>query len=162
MRTLLIIIMSFVMALPSSAQVPQVPKGPFQQFDPAKFQAMMESFITKEAALTPQEASKFFPIYREYQTKQRSLFGQTRRLRKIKPTDEKGCREAIMKLDEIEIQTKELQQQYRKKYLKILPASKVYDIITAEEKFHRMCMDNASKKMGWQLPPSHHHRTHNK
>lgn len=158
MRAILIIMMSAVMALPLSAQGPQEQQGAFRQFDPAKFQVMMESYITKEAALTPQEASNFFPIYREYQSKQRSIFGQARRLRKIKPTDEKGCREAITKLDELDIQIKELQQQYRKKYLKVLPASKVYDIITAEEKFHRMCMDNASKKMGWKQPPFHQHK----
>ena len=43
----------------------------------------------------------------------------------------------IQKSDECELQLKEIQQQYHKKFMKVLPASKVYDVLRAEEKFHR-------------------------
>ena len=38
-----------------------------QKFSPEKFQADLENFITNEAGLTAEEASKFFPLYREMQ-----------------------------------------------------------------------------------------------
>ena len=36
-----------------------------QQFSPEKFEAQMQEFITKEAKLTPEDATKFFPLYKE-------------------------------------------------------------------------------------------------
>ena len=119
---LFILLMSLTQA---SAQFGNMPK-----FDPQQFQANMEQFITTEAALSPKQAEAFFPVYREMQKKQRVLFDQQRRLRA-------GCRDAIQKSDDCELQLKEIQLQYHKKFMKILPASKVYDVLRAEEKFHR-------------------------
>ena len=126
---LFILLMSLTQA---SAQFGNMPK-----FDPQQFHANMEQFITTEAALSPKQAEAFFPVYREMQKKQRVIYDQQRRLRHIKPTDEAGCRDAIQKSDECELQLKEIQQHYHKKFMKILPASKVYDVLRAEEKFHR-------------------------
>lgn len=110
---------------------------PEPKFDPNRYNAELQQYITREAALSPQEAAKFFPLYREMQQKQRILFQQVHRYKRIKPTDEKSCRENIKKCDELDVQIKELQQLYHNKFLKILPASKVYDILKAEDKFHR-------------------------
>ena len=52
-------------------------QGP-RPFDPAKFQADLEQFITMEAALTPQEAADFFPLYREMRKKQMVFFDDDR------------------------------------------------------------------------------------
>ena len=71
-----------------------------QKFSPEKFQADLEQFITKEACLTPQEAAKFFPIYREMQGKLRVIYDLQRKLGKVKPADEKGCEQAIRQRDE--------------------------------------------------------------
>lgn len=111
--------------------------NPKPKFDPNRYNAELQQYITREAALSPQEAAKFFPLYREMQQKQRILFQQVHRYKRIKPTDEKSCRENIKKCDELDVQIKELQQLYHNKFLKILPASKVYDILKAEDKFHR-------------------------
>lgn len=107
------------------------------KFDPERYQADLEQFITSEACLTPQEAAKFFPVYREMMKKQHGMLQQLRKYRHYKPADENGCREAILQKDEVDIQTKELQQQYHQKFLRIIPASKLYDVIKAEDKFHR-------------------------
>ncbi len=110
---------------------------PEPKFDPNRYNAELQQFITREAALSPQEAAKFFPMYREMQQKQRALFQQMHRYKRIKPTDEKSCREMIKKCDDLDVQIKELQQLYHNKFLKFLPAGKVYDILKAEDKFHR-------------------------
>ena len=87
--------------------------------------------------MTPQEASDFFPVYKEMQKKQRALYDRQRQIAKIKPVDEKGCEKAIREYDNIEIELKRVQQAYHLKFLDVLPASKVYDVIKAEYRFHR-------------------------
>lgn len=106
-------------------------------FNPAKFQADMEAFITKEACLSPKEAAKFFPVYRQMMKKQRSLFDEMRRYRLINPKDNRACSEAIRQQDELDLQIKLLQQEYHSRFMTILSPSKVLSIIKAEEKFHR-------------------------
>lgn len=106
-------------------------------FNPAKFEANLEQFITVNACLSPSQAASFFPVYRQMMKKQRALFDEMRRLRMINPKDNEACEEAIRKQDELDIQIKQLQQEYHGKFLMMLPANKVLSIIKAEEKFHR-------------------------
>lgn len=111
-----------------------------QKFSPEKFQADLEQFITQEASLTADEAAKFFPIYREMQSKQRAVYKQMKDLGKNKPTDEKACRKAVEKRDELELEQKRICQSYHVKFFEVLPASKVYDVIRAENRFHRRAL----------------------
>lgn len=106
-------------------------------FNPAKFEADLEQFITVNACLSPSQAASFFPVYRQMMKKQRTLFDEMRRLRMTNPKDNEACEEAIRKQDELDIQIKQLQQEYHGRFLMMLPANKVLSIIKAEEKFHR-------------------------
>ena len=106
-------------------------------FNPAKFEADLEQCITVNACLSPSQAASFFPVYRQMMKKQRALFDEMRRLRMINPKDNEACEEAIRKQDELDIQIKQLQQEYHGRFLMMLPANKVLSIIKAEEKFHR-------------------------
>ena len=106
-------------------------------FNPAKFEADLEQFITVNACLSPSQAASFFPVYRQMMKEQRALFDEMRRLRMINPKDNEACEEAIRKQDELDIQIKQLQQEYHGRFLMMLPANKVLSIIKAEEKFHR-------------------------
>lgn len=121
-------------------------------FDPKRFEAELEQYITTNASLTPQEASKFFPVYRQMMRKMRSCFDEMRRYHFVNPTDEKGCAEAIRRQDELDIEMKQLQQEYHSRFLYILPASKVLRIIKAEEKFHRQAFKRA--RQGRQERPN--------
>ena len=108
------------------------------KFSPEKFQAELEQFITKEACLTPQEAASFFPVYREMQKKQRAIFERQRQLGKVKPLDERECEKAIRQRDENELEQKRILQVYHDKMLSVVSASKLFDVIQAEDRFHRM------------------------
>lgn len=112
-------------------------------FDPKRFEAELEQYITIHASLTPQEASKFFPVYRQMMKKMRSCFDEMRRYHFVNPADERGCAEAIRRQDELDIEMKQLQQEYHNRFMYILPASKVLKIIKAEEKFHRQAFKRA-------------------
>ncbi len=116
-----------------------------QRFSPERFEAELQQFIVAEASLTPQDAAKFFPIYKEMQRKMRALYDRQRQLAKIKPQDEKGCQKAIRDRDDIEVELKRIQQSYHNKFLDMLPASKVYDIIKAEDRFHRRMLRRWSR-----------------
>ena len=109
-------------------------------FDPAKSQADLERFITVEACLTPSEAAAFFPVYREMLRKQRALYDNMREGRHIKPDTEESAKKAIAEMDRIEIEIKQLQANYHSRFLTIIPARKLYNVIKAEGKFHRMAM----------------------
>ena len=111
-----------------------------QKFSPEKFQAALEQFMTTEANLTADEAAKFFPIYREMQSKQRAVYKQMKELGKNKPADEKACRKAVEKRDELELEQRRIAQSYHVKFFEVLPASKVYDVIKAENRFHRRAL----------------------
>ena len=76
--------------------------------------------------------------------KQRCLYNKKRDLGKEKPANEEGCAAAIRERDKLEIELKQLEQCYHKKMIQVIPASKVYDCINAENRFHRKMMK------GWQ------------
>ena len=120
-------------------------QGQQQKFSPEKFDAELQEFITNEAKLTPQEAAKFFPIYREMQTKQRALFERQRNMVFIRPQDEAGCLKAIRERDEIEVEMKRIQQTYHERFLEFLPASKLFNVIKAEDHFHRHMLKKFSR-----------------
>lgn len=109
-----------------------------QKFDPAKFDAEQQQFITKAANLTDQEAARFFPLFREMQKKQRAIYERQRKLGFKKPADEKGCAESIRQHDQIDLELKQIQQTYHNKFLRVIPASKLYDVLQAEDHFFRM------------------------
>ena len=120
-----------------------------KKFSPEKFDAELEEYITREANLDGQEASRLFPLMREMHNKQRSVYQRMRKLGKTKPADDAGCEEAIRELDKCNLELKQLEQCYHKKMLQVVSASKLYDVIKAEMHFHRKMMK------GWQQKNSH-------
>ena len=125
---------------PQFGQAPQGFGQQQQKFSPEKFQADLEQYITKEACLTPQEAAKVFPVYKEMQAKQRTVYERQRQLGFGKPADEKGCEKNIRQRDEYDLELKRIQQTYHNKFLSIISASKLYDVINAEDRFHRQML----------------------
>ncbi len=119
-------------------------QGP-HKFDPKRFDADMQQFITVEAGLTPMEASHFFPLFKEMQDKQRVLFDKMQTYRCIDTSDDKVSLNAIKKMDQIDIEIKELQKQYHLKFCKVLPPGKVLKVLKADEKFHRIVFRRMAK-----------------
>lgn len=132
-----------LMMLLAVASLNVAPQG-HNRFNPAKFKADLEKFITVEACLTPREAAAFFPLYDEMNNKQRVLYDKMRELRRMKPIDEERCKKVIAEIDQLEIEIKQLQSNYHARFLSIISASKLFDVIKAESKFHRQAMRNAA------------------
>jgi hypothetical protein len=72
------------------------------------------------------------------QAKQRAIYA--RMYKKEKPSGDAKCAEAIANYDKANIELKQLDQTYHKKMMKVVPASKVFDAIRAENDFHRNMM----------------------
>jgi len=106
-----------------------------EKFSPEKFKQELKEYITKHAQLTPQEAAKFFPLYEELQSKKRALFEKNKI--KHRPKDEQSCKAAIRQKDENEIKAKKLEQQYHEKFMHVISAQKLFEVIRAENEFHR-------------------------
>ena len=124
-------------------------QGKKEKFNPQKFQAELETRIIEEANLTQQEAAKFIPVYREMSKKQHQLYKQLKSYRRLDNADEDAYKKAIVSTDDIEVKLKKIQQQYHQKFLNILPASKVYNILRIEQRFHRQ---EFSKKISREHP----------
>ncbi|MBR1547566.1 MAG: hypothetical protein IJ637_02425 [Prevotella sp.] len=117
-----------------------------QKFSPEKFETDMMEYITREAKLSQQESGVFFPLLKEMHTKQREVYGRMRELGKNRPADEKAFAESVKQVDKLNIELKQIEEKYHQKMLKVVAASKVYDAIKAENRFHRQMMKN------WQKP----------
>ena len=143
MKRYTVILFSMLLTLMVSAQDQK-------KFSPEKFQADLEEFITKEAHFDQQEAAKFFPLLRELQAKQRAIYGRMRQT--PKPGDDAKCAEAIREWDKANIELKQLDQQYHKKMMQVVPASKLFDAIMAESRFHRKMMKGWRDQNG-PFPP---------
>ncbi len=125
------ILMAFTMTL--SAQ-PAGRQGE-HRFDPVKFQQMVEKSITKYAKLTSDEAKAFFPLYNEMRQKQRDLGKQIQDLKKQQC--DKDCAKTILKIKRMQVEMWQLEESYYKRFLKIIPAEKLFKIMQAEDDFHR-------------------------
>ena len=115
-----------------------------KKFSPEKFEAELAEYVKKEAKLSDEEAAKYLPLLREMHKKQRCLYNKKRDLGKEKPANQKRFAAAIRDRDKLEIELKQFKQCYHNKIIQVIPASKVYDCINAENRFHR------KKMKGWQ------------
>ena len=110
------------------------------------YQAQLEQFIIQAAQFTAKEAADFRVIFKEMQNKQRKTFEAMKDIWHKPGRGEKECAEAIRQKDKMDIELKNLQQQYHNKLLKVMPASKVFKAIIAEDKFHRQMLRKWSNK----------------
>lgn len=107
------------------------------KFSPQRYQEEMEKFIVAESNLTSQEAESFLPLFREMGKKQRVVYQQMRKLGHEKPVSPDQCKNLIIQRDKMDLELKSIQQLYHKKFLEVLSPCKVFNVIKAEERFHR-------------------------
>lgn len=139
LRNFFVLFISFFCILSVGAQKKK-------EFNPQRFEAELEQFITVDACLTPQEASRIFPLYREMRRKQFVFMADERNNRYVDIDDDNACAKVIRQRDKRDLDMKKMQQEYHEKFLKILPASKVLRIIRSEDKFHRQIFKRMAKK----------------
>ena len=122
-----------------------------------EFEAQKVAFFTQEMDLTPEEATKFWPLYNEMQQKIRVENDKIRDLtcRKDKKEVPEVTEQQALKNLEImlsaEQAVRDIKKEYIEKLTKALSAKKVWMMIQAEQKFHHQVW----KKMGKYPAPAH-------
>ncbi len=117
-----------------------------RNFSKERFKTEMRNYIIKEAKLTEKETAAFFPIFDKMKDEQRAIYRKMREVCKQRPTTEKECADAIKKHDELDLEFKKIQQTYNNKLMKVVPASKLFDAIKAEDRFYRKALNNYNKR----------------
>jgi Spy/CpxP family protein refolding chaperone len=113
--------------------------------------SMKIAYITSELDLTPDEAAKFWPLYNEFEEKQREI-----RQEKIKNymdrsqnSDKLSEKEATTLINQMETAEEELHQ-LRKKFIGnlkgVLPATKILKLKKAEDEFSKKLLQQYRDK----------------
>ncbi|MCB0507818.1 MAG: hypothetical protein R2739_03590 [Chitinophagales bacterium] len=114
-----------------------------------KIEAIKIAFITKRLQLTTDEAKTFWPIYNQYEAEKRQVREST--LDKIQDTKTDGdfsnadAEQAITKYIEFKAKDLDLTKKYVAEFRKIIPATKIAKLVTAEEHFKKMLAKQAQK-----------------
>ncbi|MBL7856547.1 MAG: hypothetical protein JNM57_02570 [Cyclobacteriaceae bacterium] len=109
------------------------------QLDPKakeKIQAARIAYITERLALTPDEAEKFWPVYREYAQKRLDLRQEFREARK-NGKDEKALLDLDLKIKQQEL---DLEKDYSGRLQKVITPQKLMNLRQAEGDFRKLLL----------------------
>jgi hypothetical protein len=144
----LLLIFSFLALLTSvSAQEDDLPTQDPKARD--KIQAARVAYITDQLGLTPEEAEKFWPIYREFSEKRQSLRKQFRQERKNPDpgkTQEQLDQELVEQNLKLKQQELDLEKDYSSRLLKVISAQKLKTLPDAERRFRQMILDQIQRR----------------
>lgn len=124
----------------------QEKKNSSSDFDLAKFKKERAAYFTKELNLTDSEAKAFIPLLDEFMAKKYSINKDYRRQIKeirrktTKVTDVEYTNSTDAFLD-AKIKEAELQKEYYKRFMKILPAEKIYKLQFVEVDFMKQALE---------------------
>lgn len=107
-----------------------------------------KEFITKHAKLTPEESEKFFPLFFELQKSKWEINKEARKRTKKENNQELTAEEyskLVNKMADAKIKIAQLEKSYIEKYLKIIPARKIFDVQRAEDRFQREMIKNMAR-----------------
>lgn len=123
--------------------------GTDQHLSPEEFRAKQRAFITEKAALTKEEAAKFFPVYYELQDRKKQLNDEAWQLiRKGKDDNLTDAQygEIMEGVYDARIASDRLEKTYFDKFKKILSCKKIYLVQKAEMRFHRELLKGMNKR----------------
>lgn len=101
-----------------------------------KIKAAHAAYISERLGLTPEEAEKFWPVYREYAQKRQGLRQQFREAKK-NGQDEKTLLDLDLKIKQQEL---DLEKDYSGRFQKIITPQKVMNLRQAEGDFRKLLL----------------------
>ncbi len=138
------IVFGLLLSLPLMAQrqsqdAVEIERNPRAQ---ERIRAARIAYITERLELTPGEAEKFWPIYREYSEKRRALRQEVRDSRK----EERDEKEALEMDHRIRQQELDLDKDYSRRLQEVIPAQKVLALRRAERDFTMLLLRQIRKR----------------
>jgi len=111
----------------------------------AKIQAARVAYITDQLQLTPEEAEKFWPIYREFAERRKVLRHQLKDMKQGDPNQQNG-QAAIDAQFKVKQQELDLEKDYSGRLLKVISAQKLRALPDAERRFRQMILDQIQRR----------------
>jgi hypothetical protein len=137
-----------VLVLPAWSQQTE----PVSRMDPKaqeKIKAARIAFITERLGLTPEEAERFWPVYREFSTRREELRLQYNQAKAtpdpVKPQEqrEKELLDLGLHLKQQEL---DLEKEYSRRILNVIPAQKMMALKGAEDDFRRLLIQQIQQR----------------
>ena len=148
MKPLLKMLLMVLLSLPAFAQEDELPAT----IDPKveeKVRAAHIAYITDQLALTPEEAEKFWPIYREFAVKRKEIRQELRQMRKNpdpNKTQDQLDKELVDKQFDVKQRELNLEKDYSGRLLKVISAQKLRTLPDAERRFRQMILDQIQRR----------------
>jgi hypothetical protein len=110
-----------------------------------KIEAARIAYITDQLELTPEEAEKFWPIYREFAQKRREIRRELRNAtRNADP--KQSDQEAVDQQLKAKQKELDLEKDYSGRLLKVISAQKLRSLPQAERRFRQMILDQIQRR----------------
>ena len=108
-----------------------------------KIEAAKIALITERLSLTPAQAEKFWPVYREYSNRNKEIrkeFDQARRSFDPNAASEDENKKMLEMATAIKQQQLDLEQDYSQRFLKVVTSRQLNNLRTAESDFKEMLL----------------------
>lgn len=112
-------------------------------FSPKEFLQQQEKFITDEAQISQNEATKFFPMFHEMNDQLRKKEKRVRDLMRevrTKQLTEAQCKSILQEVDSLALEKVKIENNYHKKFLTVLSVEKVLKVLEANRRFDRQLL----------------------
>lgn len=140
MKTLLLFIVSMLIMVSVRSQTPEMME---------KIEAAKIGLITERLGLTPEQAEKFWPIYKEYGSKQREIAQEFHSLkRSINPetATEEQNKMLLEKGHQLKERQLNLDRSYSERMQQVITNRQLLSLRKAEDDFKQMLMDRVREQ----------------
>jgi hypothetical protein len=142
MKTLAYIFFLSLLAGVAYAQEDEIPQQDVKVRD--KIEAARVAYITDQLQLTPAEAEKFWPIYREFAQRRKEIRQQLKGAKA--PDPNKTDQEAVDEQFKMKQQELDLEKDYSGRLLKVISAQKLRTLPQAERRFRQLILDQIQRR----------------
>lgn len=135
-----------VLGQPELDQTDEIPRDPKAR---EKIEAARIGMITNRLALTPEQAEKFWPVYRDFSEKRRDLRMEFKKEQQrinpqtATPEQQKKLLDLDMHLKQKEL---DLEKAYSAKLLNVITADQLLSLRNAERDFQRMLINQLQRR----------------
>jgi hypothetical protein len=151
-----ILIVALLMVASATAWSQEEPEVPQQQMDPKtreRVEAARIAMITNRLGLTPEQAEKFWPIYREFALKRNEVRQEFRRAQEgLDPKKPDPAKEQELINLGLQIKQRELdlEKDYSGRILRVITAQQLINLRRAEMDFRQLILNQLQQRRALQ------------
>lgn len=150
MKKLIMIFLCWLMVTGAQAQeqdaVDQTAQDPKVQ---ERIKNLRIAYISDKLGLTPDQAEKFWPVYREFSDKRKALhmeFAKSRKEMNAQNSNQQAQEELVKRGLELKQKELDLEKDYSGRLMKIISAQQILNLRQAEGDFQRIVMQQVQQR----------------